>query len=84
VPRLRWAIEIDIHPTHEETIGRLNDRRRDLAAASIGWCVTRVRRDDYFTAFDRAVADVLSTYRRRDAQFGAATATRDRNGERTA
>ena len=28
-----WAIEIDVHPTHDETVGAMSDRRRDRAAS---------------------------------------------------
>lgn len=42
IPRLCWAIEVDGHPTHLETEGRRSDRRRDRAAAELGWHVTRV------------------------------------------
>jgi len=49
VPKLRWAIEIDIFPTHDETIGRLRDRRRDAAALSAGWTTSRLDR----TTFER-------------------------------
>jgi len=42
IPRLQWAIEVDVFPTHFETEGRRRDRRRDAAARSIGWDVTRV------------------------------------------
>ena len=31
-PTLRWAIEVDVHPVHGETNGRLSDRRDDAAA----------------------------------------------------
>src|SRR6056297_1511134 len=40
VPDLAWAIEIDLHPTHRETIGTGRDARRDLAAATCGWSTT--------------------------------------------
>ena len=47
IPRRRLAIEIDIFPTHDETIGRLRDRRRDVAASAIGWTTTRLDRSTY-------------------------------------
>ncbi len=47
IPRLRWAIEIDIFPTHDETIGRLRDQRRDAAAIGAGWTTTRLSRAQY-------------------------------------
>ena len=47
IPKLRWAIEVDVFPTHDETIGRLRDRRRDTAAATVGWITTRLGRAEY-------------------------------------
>ena len=46
IPRLRWAIEIDVFPTHQETAGRLRDAERDRAALAIDWRVDRVGEDD--------------------------------------
>lgn len=47
IPRRRVAIEIDIFPTHDETVGRLRDRRRDAAASAIGWSTARLDRSTY-------------------------------------
>ena len=47
LPKVRWAIEIDIHPVHDETIGRLRDRRRDAAAIDAGWTTSRLVRQTY-------------------------------------
>lgn len=47
IPKRRIAIEIDIFPTHDETIGRLRDRRRDAASAAIGWTTARLDRVTY-------------------------------------
>ena len=63
VPRLRWAIEVDVHPTHAETAGRASDERRDDAAISAGWSVSRVSADEYSNAFDRAMTSLLEQYR---------------------
>ena len=68
VPRLRLAIEIDVHPTHAETIGAISDRRRDRAASSIGWRVHRVSRTDYEEHFDRSVSTVVDLYHELDRQ----------------
>ena len=62
VPRLRWAIEIDVHPTHAETAGRAADGRRDDAAAALGWSVSRISAHDYTNAFDRSIATLLDRY----------------------
>jgi very-short-patch-repair endonuclease len=42
VPDVRLAIEVDLHPTHHETNGRLRDEARDRAAEAIDWTVRRV------------------------------------------
>jgi very-short-patch-repair endonuclease len=68
VPRLHLAIEVDVHPSHEETIGIFSDRRRDRAAASVGWKMHRVSRSDYEDAFDRAVSTVVDLYHQLDRQ----------------
>ncbi len=62
VPRLRWAIEVDVHPTHEETAGRAADHRRDDAAVSLGWNVSRISGTDYANAFDRSIAHLVDRY----------------------
>lgn len=63
LPDLRWAIEIDVHPRHEESAGRAADQRRDAAANSIGWSVTRIPRQDYSDHFASTVARIGSQYR---------------------
>jgi very-short-patch-repair endonuclease len=63
IPSLRWAIELDIHPRHGETAGRVADRARDRAATSAGWLVTRIDREVYEHAFVSAVETTASTYR---------------------
>ena len=42
LPSIRFAIEIDLHPTHAESAGRERDAARDAAAARIDWRVERV------------------------------------------
>jgi very-short-patch-repair endonuclease len=68
VPRLLLAIELDVYPTHEETMGALADRRRDRSAAAGGWCVKRVTRVQYEEAFDASVAAVVDLYRQLERQ----------------
>lgn len=62
IPKRRIAIEIDIFPTHDETIGRLRDRRRDAASAAIGWTTARLDRVTYesgLRSWATAFADAL-------------------------
>ena len=47
VPLLKWAIEIDVHPSHAELTGRARDHRRDLAASAVGWITSRIDCDQY-------------------------------------
>jgi very-short-patch-repair endonuclease len=63
VPRVRWALEVDVFPTHDETAGRRNDRRRDEAAQSMGWTVFRILRDDYERRFTAAIDAAIASYR---------------------
>lgn len=63
VPRLRWAIEVDVFPTHDETIGRARDRRRDAAASGAGWITHRLDRRTYETCLDQWTATTMQLYR---------------------
>ena len=63
IPRLRWAIEIDVFPTHDETIGRARDRRRDAAAGGAGWTTHRLDRRTYETGLDQWVVAAAAIYR---------------------
>lgn len=63
VADLLWAIEVDVFPTHRETVGAASDRRRDRAAERIGWLVTRVGPDGMGPALDTTVAGLVADYR---------------------
>lgn len=63
VPRLKWAIEVDVFPTHDETIGRARDRRRDAAAANAGWSTRRLDRRTYEFDLDRWTGETVAIYR---------------------
>jgi hypothetical protein len=71
VPRLRWAIEVDIFPTHDQTLGRARDRRRDAAATQAGWSTRRLDRPTHDTDLDRWVADTAAIYRTMAARSAA-------------
>lgn len=62
IPRLRWAVEIDVYPSHDETNGRASDERRDEAANSLGWLVTRISAADYTGRFDARMSEVGRIY----------------------
>ena len=55
VPALRWAIEVDVHPDHRQTIGKQRDDRRDVAARAIGWSTSRISREQYETEFQTTI-----------------------------
>lgn len=64
MPELCWAIEVDLHPTHRETIGIASDTRRDLAAAAIGWTTTRITKPQYDRQFNETIAEISSLHSR--------------------
>jgi very-short-patch-repair endonuclease len=63
VPSLRWAIEVDVFPTHAETAGRRADEQRDRATRSIGWDVTRVSREAYESRFAASMDELAQIHR---------------------
>jgi hypothetical protein len=65
VPDLRWAIEVDVHPRHGETEGRLSDQRRDAAASAVGWNTSRLDRDAYEHRFARSMVELHAEFRHR-------------------
>lgn len=62
IPGLRWAIEIDLHPRHRETMGIAADARRDRAASTIGWTTSRITKPDYDDRFNETIAEIASFY----------------------
>jgi hypothetical protein len=64
VPELRWAIEVDLHPRHRETLGRAADAARDRAAAAIGWITTRLTDEQYTHRFHESIAEVAALHGR--------------------
>ena len=71
VPDLRWAIEIDVFPTHFETQGRRRDRERDQGAHALGWSVTRLGPDDLGVNLSDTVRRLLGDYRWRRSSASA-------------
>lgn len=65
VPDLLWAIEIDVHPRHDETEGRSSDQRRDVAALTLGWDTTRIERAAYEQRFAQSMVELHAEFRRR-------------------
>jgi very-short-patch-repair endonuclease len=70
VPELRWAVEVDVHPTHRETRGRAGDSWRDRSAAELGWQVERVDPDQY-ERLDETIERLVDSYQSRRTELGA-------------
>jgi len=68
VPDLRWAIEVDVHPSHREPAGIASDAQRDRAARSIDWAVSRVPEAGFGAALPSTVVALLETHRSRHDQ----------------
>ena len=64
VPQLCWAIEVDLHPRHRESIGIASDARRDLAARTVGWATTRITKAQYDERFNETIAEIASHHSR--------------------
>jgi hypothetical protein len=65
VPELRWAIEVDLHPVHRESMGSASDQLRDRAAAAIGWSTSRIDADAYAHRFNETIAGLAALHTRR-------------------
>lgn len=79
IPAVKLAIEVDLHPRHEETAGRRSDAERDRLSAALGWTTIRITNEDYLHHFERRIADVVELHRiladtRGDARKGQITA----------
>ncbi len=66
---LRWAIEVDVFPTHRETAGRAADLRRDQAAARSDWLVSRVGPAGFGANLPQTVRDLVNVYHSRHASL---------------
>jgi very-short-patch-repair endonuclease len=62
VPDLHWAIEVDLHPRHRETLGIASDARRDRCASAIGWMTTRITDDQYDSRFNETIAEIATLH----------------------
>ena len=62
VPDLRWAIEVDLHPRHRESMGIASDARRDRASSAIGWTTTRITKTQYDERFSETIAEIASLH----------------------
>ena len=62
VPEIRWALEVDVFPTHGEILGIESDRRRDEAARRTDWNVNRINRNDYQCDLVGSIDRVVASY----------------------
>lgn len=70
VRSVRWAVEVDVHPSHLHLTGTTRDKQRDRQLHLIGWQVERVTELDLLHL--RATLDELvELYRARAADFAA-------------
>jgi very-short-patch-repair endonuclease len=65
IPKLRWAIEVDMFPTHLEKAGQESDRRRDEACRTIGWAVTRLDKAHFGNVLPATVDMLAREFRQR-------------------
>lgn len=63
IPSMRIAIEVDVHPRHDETAGRLADESRDEGAFAQGWTTIRISRVDYHDRCTERLAEVADQIR---------------------
>ncbi len=72
VPSRRWALEIDVHPSHFSREGAARDKFRDRCCAEIGWLVQRVGEPDLRYRLDATLDSIEQTLASRpqiDARF---------------
>jgi len=65
VPVLRWAVEVDVHPSHTTREGAARDKFRDRCCANVGWQVHRVGEPDLDLHLDNTMGQLVASYRRR-------------------
>lgn len=65
VPKLRWAIEVDVFSTHTETIGVHRDEQRDEAAEADGWTVSRLTASDYENRLSERLDELAAQHHER-------------------
>ncbi|MEM1333636.1 MAG: type IV toxin-antitoxin system AbiEi family antitoxin domain-containing protein, partial [Actinomycetota bacterium] len=63
LPDQQEAIEVDVFPTHRETIGQRRDRSRDAEVEQFGWTVHRIDEASYRRRFDTTVSDLARRLR---------------------
>lgn len=67
IPALKWALEIDVHPSHLSVEGSSKDKRRDRFADAAGWVTRRAGEDELQTSFEPLIDDLVASIARRRA-----------------
>jgi len=65
IPALKWALEIDVHPSHFTRDGAAKDKFRDRCCAEAGWLVQRVGEPDLRHRFDATIDSLHRQIRQR-------------------
>ena len=62
IPELCWAIEVDLNPTHCETIGIALDAHRNDVAAAIGWSTTHITKAHHARRTNETIAEISTLH----------------------
>lgn len=64
VPEVKWAVEVDIHPSHHGFEGSARDKQRDRELHRVGWQIERVTSID-FDVLGATLDELAELYRAR-------------------
>jgi very-short-patch-repair endonuclease len=67
IPEIRWALEVDVHPSHFTREGAAKDKFRDRCCAEAGWLVQRIGEPDLRYRFDETMDALVRHIRQRRA-----------------
>ncbi|RLE21479.1 MAG: hypothetical protein DRJ50_09155 [Actinobacteria bacterium] len=67
IPNIKWALEIDVHPSHYTREGAAKDKFRDRCCAEVGWLVQRVGEPDLQHRFEATMDSLERQIRKRRA-----------------
>ena len=68
VPRVQWAVEVDVHPSHLDLVGTTKDKRRDRQLHLLRWQVERVTAIDMLN-LRGTLGELRELYRKRVTSF---------------
>lgn len=69
IPSLRWALEVDAHPSHHTSEGAARDKFRDRCCSEIGWLVQRVGEPDLRFDLTSTLDQIGRTIARRSGEL---------------